>query len=175
MCLDSWRRRSRGRRQAWGIMRHGGHSSGISENGTRKGQNFTIKDTKRESRTNTKDKKLSQQCPRMTLTAMECIKLCANAPIDCVAHSERLENPTPDGWLSYHTTTPKHPNISLGAAVQRSKHAPKLGLHLRHGTGRIVLGVASCLFIKHQPRRYMYLRRTWPIRLHDNCIDWSVP
>ena len=40
-------------------MGHGGHSSGISENGTRKGQNFTIKDTKRESRTNTKDKKLS--------------------------------------------------------------------------------------------------------------------
>ena len=117
----------------------------------------------------------TQQCPRMTLTAMECIKLCANAPIDCVAHSERLENPTPDGWLSYHTTTPKHPNISLGAAVQRSKHAPKLGLHLRHGTGRIVLGVASCLFIKHQPRRYMYLRRTWPIRMHGNCIDWSVP
>ena len=51
-----------GGRQAWG-MRHAAwgsfDSSGISENGKRKGQNFTIKDTKRESRTNTKDKKLS--------------------------------------------------------------------------------------------------------------------
>lgn len=49
-----------GGRQAWG-RGHGGHSiiQAVFPKTGREKDNFTIKDTKRESRTNTKDKKLS--------------------------------------------------------------------------------------------------------------------
>ena len=155
--LDTEGAQEGGGRQAWVASFMGVSGAGVIRHFRKRKEKRTEFHSKRYKERKQKKHKgqKSQQCPRMTLTAMECIKLCANAPIDCVAHSERLENPTPDGSV----TTQLHPSIQIfHSGLLYSAASTHQNYIFRHGTARIVHVVASCLFIKHQPRRYMYLR-----------------